>query len=55
MTDVVADRPTVVLVEDIHWAEPQLLDLLELAYGLLRVDERLRAYAVASLTTLTSY
>jgi len=28
-TDVIADRPTVVLVEDIHWAEAQLLDLLE--------------------------
>jgi class 3 adenylate cyclase len=29
LTDVVADSPAVVLVEDIHWAEPQLLDLLE--------------------------
>ena len=26
---LVADRPAVVLVEDIHWAEPPLLDLLE--------------------------
>lgn len=33
LTDVVADRPTVVLVEDIHWAEPQLLDLLEYVLG----------------------
>jgi class 3 adenylate cyclase len=29
LTEVAADRPTVVLVEDIHWAEAQLLDLLE--------------------------
>jgi class 3 adenylate cyclase len=27
--DLVADRPAVVLVEDIHWAEPPLLDLVE--------------------------
>src|SRR6266516_3613877 len=33
LTDVVADRPTVVLVEDIHWAEAQLLDLLEYMLG----------------------
>jgi class 3 adenylate cyclase len=33
LTDVVADRPAVVLVEDIHWAEPQLLDLLEYLVG----------------------
>jgi class 3 adenylate cyclase len=33
LTDVVADRPTVVLVEDIHWAEAQLLDLLEYVLG----------------------
>jgi class 3 adenylate cyclase len=29
LTDVVRERPAVVLVEDIHWAEDQLLDLLE--------------------------
>jgi class 3 adenylate cyclase len=29
LSEIVADRPTVVLVEDIHWAEAQLLDLLE--------------------------
>ncbi len=33
LTDVVADRPAVVLVEDIHWAEAQLLDLLEYVLG----------------------
>jgi len=33
LTDVVADRPMVVLVEDIHWAEAQLLDLLEYVLG----------------------
>jgi predicted ATPase/class 3 adenylate cyclase len=27
--ELVADRPAVALVEDIHWAEPPLLDLLE--------------------------
>jgi class 3 adenylate cyclase/tetratricopeptide (TPR) repeat protein len=27
--ELVADRPAVVLVEDIHWAEPPLLDLLD--------------------------
>jgi class 3 adenylate cyclase len=27
--ELAADRPTVLLVEDIHWAEPDLLDLLE--------------------------
>jgi class 3 adenylate cyclase len=26
---LVADRPSVVLIEDIHWAEPPLLDLIE--------------------------
>jgi class 3 adenylate cyclase len=29
LTEVVVDRPAVVLVEDVHWAEDQLLDLLE--------------------------
>jgi class 3 adenylate cyclase len=29
LNEVVAERPAVVLVEDIHWAEGQLLDLLE--------------------------
>jgi class 3 adenylate cyclase len=36
LTDVVAGRPTVLLVEDIHWAEPQLLDLLEYVLGSAR-------------------
>jgi DNA-binding SARP family transcriptional activator len=27
--ELVADRPAVVLVEDLHWAQPDLLDLLE--------------------------
>jgi class 3 adenylate cyclase/tetratricopeptide (TPR) repeat protein len=27
--EVVAERPTVILIEDVHWAEEQLLDLLE--------------------------
>ena len=29
LDDVVSERPTVMLIEDIHWAEEQLLDLLE--------------------------
>jgi class 3 adenylate cyclase len=29
LTEMVAERPAVVLVEDVHWAEDQLLDLLE--------------------------
>lgn len=29
LTEVVAERPAVVLVEDVHWADDQLLDLLE--------------------------
>jgi class 3 adenylate cyclase/tetratricopeptide (TPR) repeat protein len=29
VTDLVAERPLVLLVEDLHWAEPELLDLLE--------------------------
>jgi class 3 adenylate cyclase len=33
LTEVVADQPAVVLIEDIHWAEPQLLDLLEYVLG----------------------
>ena len=33
LTDVVADRPAVVLLEDIHWAEAPLLDLIEYVLG----------------------
>jgi class 3 adenylate cyclase len=33
LTEVVEERPAVVLVEDIHWAEAQLLDLLEHVLG----------------------
>jgi class 3 adenylate cyclase len=33
LTEVVHERPAMVLVEDIHWAEPQLLDLLEHVLG----------------------
>jgi hypothetical protein len=33
LTDVVTEQPAVVLVEDIHWAETQLLDLLEYVLG----------------------
>jgi len=33
LTELVAERPAVVLVEDIHWAEAQLLDLLEYVLG----------------------
>jgi class 3 adenylate cyclase len=33
LTDIVGERPAVVLVEDIHWAEAQLLDLLEHVLG----------------------
>lgn len=29
LEEIAADTPTVLLVEDIHWAEPDLLDLLE--------------------------
>jgi class 3 adenylate cyclase len=33
LTDVVAERPAVLLIEDAHWAETQLLDLLEHVLG----------------------
>jgi class 3 adenylate cyclase len=33
LTELVAERPTVVLVEDLHWAEAPLLDLLEYVLG----------------------
>jgi class 3 adenylate cyclase len=33
LTELAAERPAVVLVEDIHWAEMQLLDLLEYVLG----------------------
>jgi class 3 adenylate cyclase len=36
LTEVVGERPAVVLVEDIHWAEAQLLDLLEYLLGSVR-------------------
>jgi class 3 adenylate cyclase/tetratricopeptide (TPR) repeat protein len=29
LDELVAERPTVILIEDVHWAEEQLLDLLE--------------------------
>jgi class 3 adenylate cyclase/tetratricopeptide (TPR) repeat protein len=29
LDEIVADRPTVMLIEDLHWGEEQLLDLLE--------------------------
>jgi predicted ATPase len=45
LTEVVADRPAVLLVEDIHWAEPQLLDLLEYVLG--SVDGPLLVIATA--------
>ena len=31
--ELAAERPTVILVEDLHWAEHELLDLLELLLG----------------------
>ena len=33
LTDLVAERPAVLLIEDVHWAETQLLDLLEYVLG----------------------
>jgi class 3 adenylate cyclase len=33
LSELVAEQPAVVLIEDIHWAEPQLLDLLEYVLG----------------------
>jgi class 3 adenylate cyclase len=33
LTEIVAERPAVLLIEDIHWAEAQLLDLLEYVLG----------------------
>ena len=33
LTELVAERPVVMLIEDIHWAEAQLLDLLEHVLG----------------------
>jgi class 3 adenylate cyclase/tetratricopeptide (TPR) repeat protein len=45
LTDVAAERPVVLLVEDIHWAEDQLLDLLE--HALSSVDGPLLLVATA--------
>jgi class 3 adenylate cyclase len=33
LSEVVSDRPMVVLVEDVHWAEAQFLDLIEYVLG----------------------
>jgi class 3 adenylate cyclase len=33
LSELASSRPTVVLVEDLHWAEDDLLDLLERAHG----------------------
>jgi class 3 adenylate cyclase len=33
LTDLVSERPAVLLIEDVHWAETQLLDLLEYVLG----------------------
>ncbi len=33
LSEVVSDRPMVLLVEDVHWAEAQLLDLIEYVLG----------------------
>jgi len=33
LTDLVSERPAVLLIEDVHWAESQLLDLLEYVLG----------------------
>jgi class 3 adenylate cyclase len=45
LTDVVTERPGVVLIEDVHWAEEQLLDLLE--HLLTGVDGPLLVIATA--------
>jgi class 3 adenylate cyclase len=45
LTDVVSERPAVMLVEDIHWAEDPLLDLLE--YVLAGVQGPLLVIATA--------
>ncbi|HEY2940570.1 MAG TPA: adenylate/guanylate cyclase domain-containing protein, partial [Gaiellaceae bacterium] len=45
LTKVVAERPAVVLIEDVHWAEDQLLDLLE--YVLAGVQGPLLVIATA--------
>jgi class 3 adenylate cyclase len=33
LTDVVAEQPAILLIEDVHWAEGQLLDLIEYVLG----------------------
>ena len=45
LSELVAERPTVMLVEDLHWAEQPLLDLLE--WLLERVDGPLLMIATA--------
>jgi class 3 adenylate cyclase len=52
LTEVVAARPLVLLVEDIHWAEDQLLDLLE--YVLANVQGPLLVIATARPELLQS-
>ena len=50
--ELVADRPTVVLVEDLHWAQPDLLDLLE--YVIDGVDGPLLLVSTARPELLSS-
>lgn len=45
LQEVVAERPTVVLIEDVHWAEDDLLDLLDSLVG--QVDGPLLVLATA--------
>ncbi|MGZ6564920.1 MAG: AAA family ATPase, partial [Solirubrobacteraceae bacterium] len=50
--ELVTDRPTVVLVEDLHWAQPDLLDLLE--YVIDGVDGPLLLVSTARPELLSS-
>jgi hypothetical protein len=52
LSEVVAERPVVLLVEDVHWAEDQLLDLLE--YVLANVQGPLLVIATARPELLQS-
>ncbi len=52
--ELAADRPTVLLVEDIHWAEPDLLDLLERLVADTRAPVMLVATARPEILDLRS-
>ena len=50
--ELASERPTVLVIEDIHWAEPDLLDLLERLVGDVRAPVMLVATARPELLNL---